>query len=414
MIERRERNPDVTDNSRFLQRLRYLSISENLSRERREGDFKRDRHFFLEYSAGSRSVISCRSRSGIEAKGKGRGNKWSTTNPVSATESPRRNLNASITKFLSRFARRHTHAHTHTRPRERAKARTRVDKRTVSHPPTRRVRPPAPSAARRPSPPFVRASRNNRRTRQSKSAAPPVGGDDTRVHAHTRTAHTRTYTHDRAAARSFVYPSRRSRVNAPRRLRLVGLPRPLALLAGPTFSAYSSSPSTYLWVPPLAPPRVLISYPSRRPPPPLSRGSAIPSLFPPAPFSLKPEPTFPVFVVPRVALPPVLPYLSPRFLFSLPPRRSLRYLHLSRRYPLSPFHPISPSLFSLGSLLSFRAANICRLPRPGGGRAFAGPAALFRTLSSFHVERRRYFSHPPNVASRFRFRFFSAPRSPSR
>lgn len=64
---------------------------------------------------------------------------------------------------------------------------------------------------------FVQIGKKVATERECRAA---VGGD-TRVRTHTRAC-----AHDRAAARSFVYPSRRSRVNAPRRLRLVVLPWP--------------------------------------------------------------------------------------------------------------------------------------------------------------------------------------------
>lgn len=147
----------------------------------------------------------------------------------------------------------------------------------------------------------MRASRNNRRTRRSKSAA-PVGGDDTRArYTHkcdTRT-HAHTNTHDRAAARSFVYPSRRSRVNAPRRLRLV-FPPPRNPLRSHLLDLLFVVVVDASVVPRSLPHASTSRYPSRRPSLRLRRSRVvviIPS-FPP-PFSLKP--ILLVFVVPHGA-----------------------------------------------------------------------------------------------------------------
>lgn len=171
---------------------------------------------------------------------------------------------------------------------------------------------------------------------------------------------THTYTHDRAAARSFVYPSRRSRVNAPRRLRLVGLPR--------TSSPFPVLPSQLtlrrprrICGAPLAPSRAsspLILLVDRR----CLCHSRVVVAIPPFPFLVRARADFSRLRRSARRAPArdsrlrrslAGPCLLPRFLFSLPPSGSAaRATFISRRYPPSPFHPISPSL-SLFSLAAF-------------------------------------------------------------
>lgn len=168
----------------------------------------------------------------------------------------------------------------------------------------------------------------------------PVGDDDI---IHTRT---RTYTHtrDRAAARSFVYPSRRSRVNAPRAPTSPRLPSPGPLATFPPSRLTLRRPRRRIlrWLPlaPHASPR------RRRRFPPL-----------PSPFSLECR------LGPSSSLAVSL--------LSFPFRGALRKLCATF---IS--HGDLPSLSLSLSLVSLRAVNICRLSRRSG-------------LAISHVERRR-------------------------
>lgn len=206
---------------------------------------------------------------------------------------------------------------------------------------------------------------------------------------------THTNTHDRAAARSFVYPSRRSRVNAPRRLRLVLPDLPRSHLLGLLFVTLS----TYLWCPACsahASLRLLSFSPTVSVSVTLPRGSR--NSFP-SPFSL--EPTLLVFVVPHVAsacdsrLCRSRPSVSiARFLFSLSHSAALCSSlpsSLTGIPAVSFSSDLAVSLLS-GSLLSFHTVNICRLP-PWRRTCLCRSGLAFRTLSSFHVERRCYSLH---------------------